>query len=91
MNDDLNLICKNFQDNLVNVFNNENNLPFILKYYLMQQVWQTVKQKKQENDYLLMSTKTEQRELVTEVPVPEDFLATEENDDANKDKEDQTK
>lgn len=91
MNDNLNLICKNFQDNLVNVFNNENNLPFILKYYLMQQVWQTVKQKKQENDYLLMSTKTEQRELATEVPVPEDFLATEENDDANKDKEDQTK
>ena len=91
MNDDLNLICKNFQNNLVNVFNNENNLPFILKYYLMQQVWQTVKQKKQENDYLLMSTKTEQRELTAEVPVPEDFLATEENDDTNKDKEDQTK
>ena len=36
MNNDLNLICKNFQDNLVNVFNSENNLPFILKYYLMQ-------------------------------------------------------
>ena len=34
-----------------------------------------------------MSTKTEQRELTAEVPVPEDFLKTEENDDNNKDKE----
>jgi hypothetical protein len=31
---ELNHLCKKFQQEIVNLFNKQNNLPFILKYYL---------------------------------------------------------
>ena len=40
---DLYKIGNEFQDNLLKVFNNC-NLPFILKYFLFEEIWQIVKQ-----------------------------------------------
>ena len=48
--DDFNIICSNFQEKIVNVFNEEDNIPFLIKYYLFKDVWKTVKNKKQEID-----------------------------------------
>lgn len=47
---ELNQLCKKFQQEIVNLFNKQNNLPFILKYYLFKQVWTIIEQQKIQND-----------------------------------------
>ncbi len=47
---ELNQLCKKFQQEIVNLFNKQNNLPFILKYYLFKQVWAIIEQQKIQND-----------------------------------------
>ena len=43
-------ICFEFQQALIDVFNNEENIPFLLKYYLMKEVWDSVQENKLEVD-----------------------------------------
>ena len=47
---ELNQLCKKFQQEIVNLFNKQDNLPFILKYYLFKQVWAIIEQQKIQND-----------------------------------------
>ena len=39
-------ICFEFQQTLIDVFNKEENIPFLLKYYLMKEVWDSVQKNK---------------------------------------------
>lgn len=41
-----NKICYNFQKQFIDIFNGEENIPFLLKYYLLKQVWEKVEQNK---------------------------------------------
>ena len=41
-----NKICYNFQKQFIDIFNGEENIPFLLKYYLFKQVWEKVEQNK---------------------------------------------
>lgn len=41
-----NEICLEFQDNILKVFNEEENIPFLLKYYLMKDIWVSIEQGK---------------------------------------------
>lgn len=39
-------ICFEFQQTLIDVFNKEENIPFLLKYYLIKEVWDSVQKNK---------------------------------------------
>ena len=39
-------ICFEFQQTLIDVFNKEEDIPFLLKYYLMKEVWDSVQKNK---------------------------------------------
>lgn len=34
--------CYVFQKNIIETFNNEKNIPFLLKYYLLKEIWEDV-------------------------------------------------
>ena len=35
-------ICYEFQTKLINIFNEEQQIPFLLKYYLLKEIWENV-------------------------------------------------
>lgn len=42
---ELNLLCYKFQKEIIDSFN-ETEIPFLLKYYLFKQIWETIDEKK---------------------------------------------
>ncbi len=36
----------NFQRKIINTFNEETSLPFLLKYYLLKEIWEAVERQK---------------------------------------------
>ena len=34
--------CYSFQKNIIETFNNEKNIPFLLKYYLLKEIWEDI-------------------------------------------------
>lgn len=71
---DYNLICYNFQQKIIQEFN-KSQLPFLVKFFLFQQVWETVKKQKIQNDYTVQSMKSRE---VHEIPL-DGFLKKEQN------------
>lgn len=59
---ELNQLCKKFQQEIVNLFNKQNDLPFILKYYLFKQVWAIIEQQKIQNDNIATQESKEKGE-----------------------------
>lgn len=59
---ELNQLCKKFQQEIVNLFNKQNNLPFILKYYLFKQIWAIIEQQKIQNDNMAAQESKEEGE-----------------------------
>ena len=55
---DFNILCYEFQEKIVNVFNEEQNIPFLLKYYLFQEIWETLKEEKNNLDIKARMAKT---------------------------------
>jgi hypothetical protein len=43
---DFNKECYIFQKKLIDIFNEEENIPFLLKYYLFKDIWESVKENK---------------------------------------------
>ena len=35
-------ICYSFQKEMIETFNNENDIPFLLKYYLLKEIWEDI-------------------------------------------------
>lgn len=71
---DYNLICYNFQQKIIQEFN-KSQLPFLVKFFLFQQVWETVKKQKIQNDYTVQSMKSRE---VHEIPL-DSFLKKEQD------------
>lgn len=46
MSQDFNKYCYNFQKKIIDIFNEEADIPFLLKYYLFKDIWKSVEQKK---------------------------------------------
>ena len=45
-----NQICYNFQKDIINIFNQQTNIPFLLKYYLLKDIWDGIEKYKIELD-----------------------------------------
>lgn len=54
---DYNLMCYNFQQKIIQEFN-KSQLPFLIKFFLFQQIWKIVKKQKIQNDYTVQSMKS---------------------------------
>ena len=49
-NKTLNDYCVEFQQKIIDLFNNEQNLPFVLKYYLIKDIWENIQTTKTKMD-----------------------------------------
>lgn len=75
MNNDFDLICYNFQQKIIEMFNEQTNIPFQLKYYLFKELWEVIKETKIQKDYEIRIKNSKQdKVLTTEIPIPENFL-----------------
>lgn len=71
----IDLICYNFQKEIINIFNNQEKIPFILKYYLFKEVWETIEQTKISKELQIRNAQQPQKKtLITEIPVSDEFL-----------------
>lgn len=62
-------ICYDFQKKIINIFNEQNELPFILKYYLFKDIWEIIQQKKVTNDLQIRNLNNSQKKFLTaEIP-----------------------
>lgn len=62
-------ICYNFQKKIINIFNEQNELPFILKYYLFKDIWEIIQQKKMTSDLQVRNSNNSQKKFLTaEIP-----------------------
>ena len=43
-------ICYDFQKRVIETFNNEQNIPFLLKYYLLRDIWMNIESHKMQMD-----------------------------------------
>lgn len=80
--DNINLICKDFQGEIVNIFNNQTRIPFILKYYLIKQIWERIEQKKIENDCAITAFQSQEgKASTTETPLQKGILQNNNNEE----------
>lgn len=62
-------ICYDFQKKIINIFNEQNELPFILKYYLFKDIWEIIQQKKMTSDLQVRNSNNSQKKFLTaEIP-----------------------
>ena len=74
-NKTLNDYCIEFQQNIIDLFNNEQNLPFVLKYYLIKDVWENIQSTKTKMD---IDTRSKMQSTVTKTANFETGEVTEE-------------
>lgn len=58
----LNDVCYLFQKNIISIFNDQQRIPFLLKYYLIKDIWDNIEQSKLNIDMKVrqkLETKTE--------------------------------
>ena len=55
-------VCFEFQQNIINIFNNQNNIPFFLKYYLIKEIWDQIEKEKMRIDMEVRSKYFESHE-----------------------------
>lgn len=58
----LNDICYLFQKNIISIFNNQQHIPFLLKYHLIKQIWEDIERNKLNIDMAVrqkLETRTE--------------------------------
>lgn len=81
-NKTLNDYCVEFQQNIIDLFNNEQNLPFVLKYYLIKDVWDNIQSTKTKMDIetrsKMQTTVTKTVDLETGEITEEEIKETEE-------------
>lgn len=69
-NKDFNIICLNFQQKIINVFNEEQKIPFLMKFFLFKQIWKIIKKQKIQNEIEARSSKTEEvQSITTSIPI----------------------
>ena len=70
MNKDFNIACYNFQEEIITKFN-EQGIPFLLKYYLFKQIWDSIELKKRQLDFQIQSEKIKDETQTLEIPIIE--------------------
>lgn len=65
MNKDFNILCYEFQEKIINVFNEDQNIPFLLKYYLFKEIWKTLKEEKNNIAIRTRMAKSQTTETIT--------------------------
>lgn len=80
---DFNILCYEFQEKIIDVFNEDQNIPFLLKYYLFKEIWKTLKEEKNNIAIRTRIAKSQTTETITkQIELPQDFLnQKEENQD----------
>lgn len=66
--------CYNFQKKIISIFNEEENIPFLLKYYLFKDIWEKVQQNKFLIDGENRADETEQKVVSAQIPISEEFF-----------------
>lgn len=61
---DFNKKCYQFQQNIINMINNQTELPFLMKFYLIKQIWEDLSQMQKQ---VFLEANTEQHQKT--VPV----------------------
>lgn len=80
----IDLICYNFQKEIINIFNNQKEIPFILKYYLFKEVWETIEQTKISKELQIRNIQESQKKtLITEIPVSNEFFQNNQKEQKN--------
>lgn len=79
----INTICYNFQKKIIDDFNTQEDIPFILKFYLFKDIWEMIEQQKQLQDReVVQNLNSQEKTLTTEIPL-DDLLN---NQDQNNEK-----
>lgn len=82
----INTICYNFQKKIIDDFNTQEDIPFILKFYLFKDIWEMIEQQKQLQDReVVQNLNSQGKTLTTEIPL-DDLLNNQ--DQNNEQKED---
>ena len=82
----INTICYNFQKKIIDDFNTQEDIPFILKFYLFKDIWEMIEQNKQLQDReVVKNLNSQEKTLTTEIPL-DDLLNNQ--DQNNEQKED---
>lgn len=69
-NQDFNLKCYQFQEEIINLFNAQNQISFLTKYYLFKELWKAIKKKKEENDLKIQFLKSKETKTITaKIPI----------------------
>lgn len=63
MSQNFNKYCYNFQKKIIDIFNEEEDIPFLLKYYLFKDIWKSVEQKKFLIDRDVRFNQVEQKDI----------------------------
>lgn len=72
---DFNILCYEFQEKIIDVFNEDQNIPFLLKYYLFKEIWKTLKEEKNNIAIRTRMVKSQTTETITkQIELPQDFL-----------------
>ncbi len=68
----INNTCYDFQQKIIDMFNEQEEIPFILKYYLFKDIWEKIEQTKFKNDYEIRASQKERKTLMAEIPISEE-------------------
>ena len=71
---DFNKECYIFQKKLIDIFNEEKNIPFLLKYYLFKDIWESIEENKFLIDRNVRSDEKRQETISGSVSIPNDFF-----------------
>ena len=56
--------CYDFQQEIINTVNNERNLPFLIKYFIIKEIWEDVQaQKRKIDDDIYNKKRQEQQQM----------------------------
>lgn len=69
--------CYDFQQEIINTVNNERNLPFLVKYFIIKEIWEDVQtQKRKIDDDMYNKKRQEQQQMQQFQKQPEQVEGT---------------
>lgn len=69
MQGDFNTLCFNFQSSITDCFNQQQNLPFLVKYYLFKEIWEKIEQHKMGIDIEVRQSLIKQQQKTFDIPI----------------------
>lgn len=82
----INTICYNFQKKIIDDFNTQEDIPFILKFYLFKDIWEMIEQNKQLQDReVVKNLNSQEKTLTTEIPLDDLLNNLDQNNEQKED------